>query len=178
MSNKASDKRYKITLTEKQLNLIGKAVEMMLRTSMGQMYDLAEWLTLSGYAFPSGSTEFDIYLAQRNLIESVLEGISRDITESQFPHGKGESNSVQELKTLYEAIRHQQWKDSGADEWDVRSHKPMMCGSDPVPNIERVDGWKRQRFIFAKSYEASQASQYPDWIDIEMQDGKTVRYKR
>lgn len=23
-----------------------------------------------------------------------------------------------------------------------------------------------------------EASQYPDWIDIEMQDGKTVRYKR
>ena len=27
-------------------------------------------------------------------------------------------------------------------------------------------------------YEASQVSQYPDWIDIEMQDGKTIRYKR
>lgn len=30
-------------------------------------------------------------------------------------------------------------------------------------------------------YEASQVSQvsqYPEWIDIEMQDGKTVRYKR
>lgn len=27
-------------------------------------------------------------------------------------------------------------------------------------------------------YEASQVSQYPDWIDIEMQDGNTVRYKR
>lgn len=23
-----------------------------------------------------------------------------------------------------------------------------------------------------------EVSQYPDWIDIEMQDGKTVRYKR
>lgn len=23
-----------------------------------------------------------------------------------------------------------------------------------------------------------EASQYPDWIDIEMQDGNTVRYKR
>lgn len=25
---------------------------------------------------------------------------------------------------------------------------------------------------------ASNPSQYPDWIDIEMQNGKTVRYKR
>ena len=27
-------------------------------------------------------------------------------------------------------------------------------------------------------YEASQSSNYPDWIDIEMQDGNIVRYKR
>ena len=45
-SDKTSDKQYKITLTEKQLGLIGKAVEIMLRTGMGQTYDLAEWLTL------------------------------------------------------------------------------------------------------------------------------------
>ena len=137
MNDKTSDKRYKITLTEKQLDLVGVAVEMMLSTGMGQMYDLAEWLTLSGYDYPTFSTEFDIYLAQRELIQSVLEGISRNITEC--PHGKGESKSVQELKTLYEAIGHQQWKDSGEPEWDVRSHKPMMCGKEPVPKIERID---------------------------------------
>ena len=128
--------KYKITLTEKQFELIGKAVEMMLRTGMGQTYDLAEWMALAGYDTPSG-TEFDIYIAERNVIESVLEGIMRNITE--FPNGKGKSNSLQELTTLHEAIGHQQWKDSGEPEWDVRSHKPMMCGSDPVPKIERVD---------------------------------------
>ena len=132
-----SNKKYRITLTEKQFALIETAVKIMLRTGMGQMYDLAGWLTLSGYDYPTGTTEFDIYLAQRRLIRSVLEGISRNITEC--PHGKGESNSVQELKTLYEAIGHQQWKDSGEPEWDVRSHKPMMCGSEPVPEIERID---------------------------------------
>jgi hypothetical protein len=136
-SDKTSDKRYRITLTEKQLDLIGKAVEIMLRTGMGQMYDLAEWLTLSGYAFPSGSTEFDIYIAERKLIESVLDGISRNITEC--PHGKGESNSLLELKTLYEAIGHQQWEDSGEPEWDIRSHEPIKFGGEPIPEIERID---------------------------------------
>ena len=136
MNDKTSDKRYRITLTEKQLDLIGKAVEIMLRTGMGQMYPLAEWLILSGHDIPSG-TEFDIYIAELNVIESVLEGIMRNITE--FPHGNGESNALQELKTLHEAIGHQQWKDSGEDEWDVRSHEPMKFGSEPVPRIERVD---------------------------------------
>lgn len=136
MSDKASDKRYRITLTEKQLGLIGKAVEIMLHTGMGKMHDLAEWMTISDHDMPSGA-EFNIYLAQSCLIQSVLEGIARDV--AVFPHGKGESNSLQELKTLHEAIGHQQWKDSGEDEWDTRSHKPMMCGEEPVPVIERVD---------------------------------------
>lgn len=35
---------------------------------------------------------------------------------------------------------------------------PYKCGRDPI-----LTGYK--------------VSQYPDWIDIEMQDGKTVRYK-
>ena len=143
MNDKTSDKRYKITLTEEQLALVETAVEMMLRTGMGQMYDLAGWLVLSGYDYPTGSTEFDIYLAQRKLIESVLEGISRNITEC--PHGKGESNSVKELKTLYEAIGHQQWRDSGMDEWDCRSHEPMKFGSEPIPKIERLEESKIER---------------------------------
>ena len=132
-----SDKKYRITLTEKQLDLVGEAVKIILRTGMGQMYDLAGWLTLSGYDYPTGSTEFDIYLAQRRLIRSVLEGISRNITEC--PHGKGESNSVQELKTLYEAIGHKQWEDSGEPEWDIRSHEPIKFGGEPIPEIERID---------------------------------------
>lgn len=138
MGDKSSGKKYKITLTEKQLDLIGKAVEIMLRTGMGQMYDLAEWLVLLGYASPSVSTEFNIYLAQRDLIKGVLEGISNNITE--FSHGKGESNSLQELKTLYQVIRHQQWKDSGKSDWDCRANEPMKFGDEPIPKIERVDG--------------------------------------
>ena len=137
MSNKTSDKRYTITLTGRQFALVGDAVELMMRTGMGQMYDLAEWLTLSGYDTPSG-VEFDIYLAQRCLIQSMLEGITRDVAEC--PHGKGESNSLQELKTLHEAIGHQQWKDSRAPMWDIRSHEPMKFGGEPIPEIERVEG--------------------------------------
>ena len=131
-----SNKRYKITLTENQLALVGDAVELMMRTGIGQTYDLAEWLILSGRDMPSG-TEFDIYIAERNVIESVLDGIMREVHPPIKTETK--SDTVQELKTLYEAIGHQQWKDSGEDEWDVRSSKPIKFGNDPVPNIERID---------------------------------------
>lgn len=127
-------KRYKITLTENQLALVGTAVEIMLRTGMGQTYDLAEWLTLKGNDYPHGNG-FDICIAERNLIKGVLEGI----TSYETVHSEKESDSVRELKTLYEAIRHQQWEENRAPEWDVRSHKPMQCGEEPIPEIERVE---------------------------------------
>lgn len=41
----------------------------------------------------------------------------------------------------------------------VMKFHPYKSGKDPILTAVRV-------------------SQYPDWIDIEMQDGKTVRYKR
>lgn len=44
----------------------------------------------------------------------------------------------------------------------LNSFHPYKSGKDPT----------------LTRYEASQVSQYPDWIDIEMQDGKTIRYKR
>lgn len=131
-----NDKKYKVTLTEKQLDLIGKAVEIMLRSGRGQMYDLAEWLTLAGNDYPRGSDLFFLYDTERNLIQIVLEGIMRN----EAAHRKEESDSLRELTTLYEAIGHRRWLDSNRPKWDVRSHKPMMCGREPVPNIERVDG--------------------------------------
>ena len=129
-----SDKRYKITLTENQLALVGTAVEIMLRSGMGQMYDLAEWLTLAGNDHLRGN-DFDIYVAERNVIKGVLEGI----TSYETVHSEKESDSLRELTTLYEAIRHQWLKDSGALKWDDGSHKPIMCGKEPIPKIERID---------------------------------------
>lgn len=137
MSDNSSDKKYKITLTEKQLDLIGQAVEIMFRTGMGQMRDLAEWLVLLGHAYPSVSTEFNIYIAQCDLVEGVLEGISNNIMG--FSYSKGESNSLQEIKTLYEVFGHQQWEDSGKPDWDVRADEPIQFGDEPIPKIERID---------------------------------------
>ena len=134
MSDKTSDK-YRITLTENQLALVGTAVEIMLRSGMGQMHDLAEWLTLAGNDYPRGSDLFCLYVTERNLIQSVLEGIMRN----EAAHRKEESDSLRELTTLYEAIRHQWLKDSGALKWDDGSHKPIMCGKEPIPKIERID---------------------------------------
>lgn len=69
------------------------------------------------------------------MIASVLEGTMRTKTA----HNKEESEPLRELTTLYEAIRHQQWEDSKTPQWGVGSHKPIKCGKEPVPEIERID---------------------------------------
>lgn len=113
MSDKTSDKnkRYRITLTERQLALVGNAVELMMRTGRGQMFNLADWIVLSGHDIPSSGGVFDIYIAQRDVIKGVIQGIVKEM--QMVPHGKGTSNPVLELTTLYEAIGHQQWLDNG-----------------------------------------------------------------
>ena len=129
-----SNKRYRITLTANQLALVGTALETLMRAGRGQMYDLAKWLTLTGDDYPNGS-DFYLYVTERNLIASVLEGIMRN----EAARSKEESDYLRELTTLCEAIWYQQWKDSGEPEWDARSHEPMMCGNEPIPKIERID---------------------------------------
>ena len=142
-----SNKKYRITLTEKQFALIETAVEIMLRTGMGQTYDLAEWLTLKGNDYPHGNG-FDIYIAERNLIASVLEGIMRNKAAHNFARinctvcgasAKEESESLSELTTLYEAMASAMEDSRTRVEWSDGSREPMMCGKEPIPKIERID---------------------------------------
>lgn len=132
MSDKTSDKRYRITLTENQLALVETAIGMMMHTGMDRTFDLAEWLTLAGNNYPSGN-DFNIFIAQRNLTQAVLDGI---VNERRIHK---ESDIMRELQTIYEAIGHHQWADNGMDKWDVRSHKPRLRGNEPIPKIERID---------------------------------------
>ncbi|MDY2944124.1 MAG: hypothetical protein SOU32_00515 [Lachnospiraceae bacterium] len=128
-----SDKRYRITLTGRQLALVGDAVELMMRTGMGKTYGLAEWLTLAGNNSPSGN-DFNIFIAQRNLTQAVLDGIVNERRTQE------KSDVVRELQTINAVIRHRQWMDDGMNKYDVRSHKPIMRGSEPVLKIERMNG--------------------------------------
>jgi hypothetical protein len=139
MSDKTSDKRYRITLTGRQLALVGDAVELMMRIGMGQTYDLAEWIMND---VPRGN-EFNVYLAQRDMVLSVLDGIMREVHPPIKTETK--SDTVQELETLYEAIGHRRWLDSKRPKWDVRANNPMKFGSEPIPKIERLDESKIER---------------------------------
>ena len=50
------------------------------------------------------------------------------------------SITVQELETIYDVLRHQEWLDAPTKlDCDVRASEPMQCGNEPIPKIERVE---------------------------------------
>lgn len=134
--------KYKLELTEAQLNIVLRAVNLMMRTGMGQTDDLTEWLVTMGDNIKFDQTErgkrvFEDYYSTREAIRPVIHGVMMGCWRGP---NRQKSDTVLELETLYEALRHQEWLDTEERfESDVRSREPMQCGSEPIPKIERVE---------------------------------------
>lgn len=135
--------KYRIELTEAQLNIVIRAVNLMMRTGMGQTDDLTEWLVTMGDNIrydtrtEDGKRIFENYYRTREAIRPVLDGVMRGCGQNS---STVKSITVRELETVYDALRHQEWLDDPTKlDWDVRRHEPMKLGKEPIPKIERVE---------------------------------------
>lgn len=136
-------KKYRIELTDVQLSAILRAVNLMMRTGMGQADDLTEWLVTMGDNIrfdtntEQGKHVFEDYYSTREALRPVLDGVMRGCWRGS---NALKSDTVQELETIYLTLRHQEWLDMEERfESDVRSREPMQCGFEPIPKIERVE---------------------------------------
>lgn len=135
--------KYRIELTDTQLHVVLRAVNLMMRTGMGQTDDLTEWLVTMGDAVSfdtsteEGKRRFNNYLVIREAIRPVIHGVMMGCWRGS---NTLKSETVNELETIYDAIRHQEWLDSSKkSDIDVRSYEAMQWGAEPVPTIERVE---------------------------------------
>lgn len=135
--------KYRIELTDVQLNAVLRAVNLMMRTGTGQMDELTEWLVTQGDNInldtrtDEGQRVFEDYYITRAAIRPVIDGVKQACWRG-FRTMK--SNSVRELETIYLALRHQEWLDSEIKpDGDVRGREPMQLGNEPIPKIERVE---------------------------------------
>ena len=135
--------KYKLELTEAQLNIVLRAVNLMMRTGMGQTDDLTEWLVTMGdnikfdTSTEKGKRVFEDYYSTRDAIRPVLDGVMRGCWQYS---STTKSATVRELETVYDVLRHQEWLDTTAKlEWDVRASEPMQWGNEPIPKIGRVE---------------------------------------
>lgn len=135
--------KYRIELTDVQLNAVLRAANLMMRTGMGQTDDLSEWLATQGdnIKFDTSTKEdkrvFYDYINTRKVISPILDGVMRGCWKGNDTR---RSDTTKELETIYLTLLHQEWLDlETKSEWDVRSREPEQCGSEPIPKIERVE---------------------------------------
>lgn len=135
--------KYRIELTDAQFNAVLRAVNLMMRTGMGQMDDLTEWLVTQGDNInldtrtDEGKRIFEHYYSTREAIRPVLDGVKHACWRGSM---NLKSDTVEELETIYLTLRHQEWLDAPTKlDWDVRGREPMQWGHEPVPKIERVE---------------------------------------
>ena len=133
--------KYRIELTDVQLNAVIRAVNLMMRTGTGQTDDLMEWIVTQGdnikldTSTVHGEHVFMDYYHTRTLLRPVLDSVVNGCWNRT---NSMKSDTVRELETIYLAFRHQEWLDSKSD-WDVRAREPMKLGKEPIPKIERVE---------------------------------------
>lgn len=130
-------RKYKIELTENQLSLVLYAINLTMRTGIGQTDDLAHWIIIMGGARKVEEDFPREYEEERRIIQPILKGLMDGCWRG---HELGKQTYVNELETIYEAIRHQQYLDSEIySEYDTRADQPVKRGDEPVPKIERMD---------------------------------------
>ena len=73
--------KYRIELTDVQFDAVLRAVNLMMRTGMGQTDDLTEWLATQGdnikfdTSTEAGKRVFENYCHTRDAIRPVIHGV-------------------------------------------------------------------------------------------------------
>jgi len=126
--------KYKVSLTEKQMSIIQRALEEWFRLRLGQTFDFADDLSSLGVDLskdnPNHEWLFDMHLANRDWIESVMKGIFYALWP---PYGvpKAQTDNMLIAQCIWDAIR--------CARGISRYSTPMATGSEPVPKIEKEE---------------------------------------
>ena len=135
------EKKYTLTITEKQAILIKEALEEYFRIRMNQWRDLADSLAMKNIDLspdnPNHERIFDRYIQDRDAVQKVLECVGRILWDGQR---NDKSNEQLMAEDIWQVIRHQLWKDSDNKvEWCVDAREPLRVSDEPLPEIKKVE---------------------------------------
>ena len=139
-------KKYRITLTEKQMRIIQDVCELRVRIDLCQDYELSEILaTMNDLDLsidnPNHKKIFDAYIDRREHLKAVINcmyEIANPWSLRTSSLRKRDKTSL-ECETLWVSIRHKLWENNpNKDEigYVVDSNAPMQMGGEPIPEIE------------------------------------------
>lgn len=135
------EKRYTLTITEKQAILIKEALEEYFRIRMNQWGDLANSLAMKNIDLspdnPNHERIFDGYIQDRDAVWKVFECAGRILWDYQR-NDKSEEQLIAE--DIWQVIRHQLWKDSeNKVEWCIDTREPMRVSDEPLPEMKKAE---------------------------------------
>ncbi len=149
----SNEKRYTVTLTERQLQVLSNMSEIVSRAGMGQVEDVLECLPLK----PASEMDFEQWHEDVRLITSIL---SKHTVE---PVSNGRFLGIQNEKVpesariawdMYQVFRHRLGWDRAVEHgliesihsprnWSqmmtVNYDDPMQSSKEPLPDVERIN---------------------------------------
>lgn len=135
------DKRYILSLSEKQAVLLMVVLEEFFRIRMNQWGDLADSLAMKNIDLspdnPNHEKIFDVYIQDRDAVQKVFECAGRILWDGQR-NDKSEEQLIAE--DIWQVIRHQLWKDSkNRNNWCVDSRVPLRVSDEPLPEMKKME---------------------------------------
>lgn len=121
-------KKYRITLTEKQMQVVEHYLESYFRLMIGQDLMLSEDMCSMGVDLKQEG--FDAYMVKRDHVREIMKSVFH-IAYGYFgvPEEKSEDEMIAEC--IWDAIRFAR----GTSRWN----QPFHIGSEPVPEIEVIE---------------------------------------
>lgn len=127
-------KKYKITLTEKQIAIVERYVEITMRLFMGQDWMFTDELARLNCDLspenPDHKAIFNSYIHRRDHVNEIMKAVFAIAFE---PRGylENKTDEMLEAETIWDAIRTAR----GASIWG----KAYQMGQEPIPGIEVME---------------------------------------
>ena len=134
---------YKLTVSDNQLRVIGKALEWYFRTALGQFFDYADEVALNGFEYdkanPDNDRLFNEYIQRRNESHDLFEK-AYDIAAPD----RGKRTKTPDMRIaidLWHVIRYQRYleRPEPKDHYTVDAYPPRPWTDEPLMKLEKEE---------------------------------------
>lgn len=142
-------KKYRITLTEKQMHILKSVCELRFRLDLCQGHDLAEILaTMNNLDLspnnPKHKEIFHRYLDRRDDLSAIINCLFEVACPLHLRGTDARQRDYDSLiaEDIWQSLRYCLWlnnPDRYKMGYVVDSNKPLPCSDEPIPEIEVID---------------------------------------
>lgn len=130
--------KYRLTLSEKQMQILQLALEEYFRIRLNQWSDLADDLAFTGLDYKNHTKEeFEARIERRDNAENLFKKAMSEAQPDFYKQKQTEENLI--VQDIWEVIRHQLYldQDEKKDDWCVAARPPMQRSEEELPGIEK-----------------------------------------